>query len=72
MQESHEAYMRRRTREVETITLVRYRDIGMSTYTYFWITEDKNTISPYMDSKEEALQWATDNIPNMHKTIDFE
>ena len=64
MQESHEAYMRRRTKEVETITLVQYRDHGMPTYTFFWINDNKNVISPYFDSQEEAHQWQQRNLWN--------
>jgi len=36
--------------------LIRYRDAGMPTYTYFW-TIDKKVISPYFDSEKEAEDW---------------
>lgn len=40
--------------------LVKYRDAGMSTYTYFWNNESNHTVSPYFDTESEALSWATD------------
>lgn len=36
--------------------LIKYRDAGMNTYTYFW-TNEKKTISPYFDSEQEAHEW---------------
>lgn len=38
-------------------TLVRYRDAGLPTYTYFWITEDENVFGPYFDTEQEAIDW---------------
>lgn len=37
--------------------LIKYRDAGMHTYTYFWVCDDK-VISPYFDSEDEAKEWA--------------
>lgn len=37
--------------------LVRYRDAGMHTYTYFYVNEYKILVSPYFDTEEEALEW---------------
>lgn len=42
---------------INEINLVKYRDHGMSTYTYFWINRNNNVISPYFDSQTEAYQW---------------
>ena len=36
--------------------LIKYRDAGMNTYTYFW-TIDKKVVSPYFDSENEAKEW---------------
>jgi hypothetical protein len=39
------------------MTLVKYRDAGMSTYTYFYKNEQNHTISPFFDSEKEAEEW---------------
>lgn len=39
------------------MTLVKYRDAGMNTYTYFYKNENNQTISPYFDSEREAEEW---------------
>ena len=36
--------------------LIRYRDAGMPTYTFFWAI-DKKVISPYFDSEADAENW---------------
>jgi len=36
--------------------LIKYRDTGMNTYTYFW-TIDKRVVSPYFDSENDAREW---------------
>lgn len=43
-------------RENSEPQLIKYRDAGMNTYTYFW-TIDKRVVSPYFDSETEALTW---------------
>lgn len=52
----------------EEITLIKYRDSGMHTYTYFWVTEDHKVISPYFDREEEALEWKEVNKNGTKKT----
>lgn len=37
--------------------LVKYRDAGMHTYTFFYINEEERIVSPYFDSQEEAEVW---------------
>jgi hypothetical protein len=39
------------------LELIKYRDAGMHTYTYFWVTSDHKVISPYFNSEEEAKEW---------------
>jgi hypothetical protein len=39
------------------MTLVKYRDAGMVSYTYFYVNENKHIVSPYFDSEEDALDW---------------
>lgn len=39
------------------IDLIKYRDIGMQTYTYFWKDENDHMVSPFFDSEAEALVW---------------
>lgn len=38
-------------------TLVKYRDAGMATYTYFWKNEEERVVSPFFDSEKEAYAW---------------
>lgn len=37
--------------------LMRYRDAGMPTYTYFWIDSNERIVSPYFDSEKDAHTW---------------
>jgi hypothetical protein len=37
--------------------LIKYRDAGLPTYTYFWISKDNRVLSPYFNSAEEAEKW---------------
>jgi hypothetical protein len=39
------------------LKLVKYRDSGMHTYTYFWINDNNSVVSPYFNSQEQALEW---------------
>jgi hypothetical protein len=39
------------------IDLVKYRDAGMQTYTYFWKNETNQMVSPFFDSEAEAMDW---------------
>jgi hypothetical protein len=43
------------------LELVKYRDAGMSTYTYFWVIGTK-CISPYFDSEADARVWLEGRI----------
>lgn len=42
-------------------TLVKYRDAGMHTYTWFWINEAKAVVSPYFETEEQAIEWSKKN-----------
>lgn len=37
--------------------LVRYRDAGMATYTWFYVNEKHQQVSPFFDSEEQAQAW---------------
>lgn len=37
--------------------LVKYRDAGMTTHTWFFVNEKQQCISPFFDSEEEAKDW---------------
>ena len=37
--------------------LVRYRDAGMNTYTWFYVNDNQNCISPFFDTEQEAKDW---------------
>ena len=39
------------------LDLVKYRDSGMATYTYFWKNESGQLVSPFFDSEKEAQDW---------------
>ena len=39
------------------IELIKYRDAGLPTYTWFWVSENRRVISPYFDTQEDALSW---------------
>jgi hypothetical protein len=36
--------------------LIKYRDAGMNSYTYFW-TINGRVVSPYFDHENEAKEW---------------
>lgn len=38
-------------------TLVKYRDAGLPTYTFFWVNNKNHIISPYFDTESEADEW---------------
>ena len=42
--------------------LVKYRDQGMSTYTYFWTDPRGQIVSPYFDDEAEAKKWSHQDI----------
>ena len=37
--------------------LIKYRDAGMNTYTYFYKNSNHQTISPFFNSEKEATDW---------------
>jgi L-arabinose isomerase len=37
--------------------MVKYRDAGMNSYTYFWKNEQERVVSPFFDSEKEAYDW---------------
>jgi hypothetical protein len=39
------------------LTLVKYRDAGMSSYTYFWKNQEERCVSPFYDSEADAMQF---------------
>jgi hypothetical protein len=39
------------------MVLVRYRDAGMATYTWFYVNENKHMVSPFFDTELEARTW---------------
>ena len=39
------------------LDLIKYRDIGMASYTYFWKNENGHMVSPFFDSEAEAMAW---------------
>lgn len=55
--------------------LVKYRDAGMNTHTYFWKNDNNSTISPYFDTDKEALSWATEKgyeVGTLEEQSEFE
>jgi hypothetical protein len=51
--------------------LVKYRDAGMSTYTYFWTDSGSRVISPYFDSEEDAKAWTEDKLVSLDDAEKF-
>jgi len=45
------------------IELIKYRDAGMQTYTYFWKNESNQMVSPFFDSEAEAMAWEKSEKP---------
>jgi hypothetical protein len=43
-----------------TLKLIKYRDIGMQTHTYFWKNENDQIASPFFDSEAEAMAWTNE------------
>lgn len=41
----------------QQVNLIKYRDAGMHTYTFFWVNDKHQVISPYFDSENEAKEW---------------
>lgn len=37
--------------------LVKYRDAGMITYTWFYVNEKNIMVSPYFETEESARAW---------------
>jgi hypothetical protein len=42
------------------IELIKYRDIGMASYTYFWKNSNDNIVSPFFNSEAEAMEWSNE------------
>ena len=40
--------------------LIKYRDAGMQSYTYFWKNENDQICSPFFDSEPEAMAWTNE------------
>ena len=42
--------------------LIKYRDAGMHTHTWFWV-QNTRVVSPYFNTEREAMDWlATFNV----------
>ena len=41
--------------------LVKYRDAGLPTYTYFWVDQKNRVAGPYFNSQQEAEDWLAQN-----------
>lgn len=46
--------------EMTEYKLVKYRDAGMNTYTYFWTDFRGRIASPYYESEADAMKWKRD------------
>lgn len=42
------------------LDLIKYRDVGMASYTYFWKNENNQISSPFFNSEAEALDWTNE------------
>ena len=54
--------------------LIRYRDAGMHTHTYFWTDSNHRVVSPYFDREEDAKEWSEDKLTALDdpKRLEFE
>ena len=50
--------------------LIRYRDAGMNTYTYFWKNSDERVASPYFDTEQEAQEWYEDKLSALNQAAE--
>lgn len=50
--------------------LIRYRDWGMTTHTWFWVTNDDKTVGPYFDDEESAKKWMEEQIEKVKEAND--
>ena len=42
------------------LELIKYRDAGMQTYTYFWKNDNNQLSSPFFNSEAEAMAWTNE------------
>jgi len=47
--------------------LVKYRDSGMNTYTWFWVNEQRHIKSPFFDSEDQAQEWMRERLVSGEK-----
>jgi hypothetical protein len=48
--------------------LIKYRDWGISTHTYFWVNRNDQVLSPYFDSQEQAETWLNEQKAHVNNT----
>lgn len=53
----------------EWLTLIKYRDAGMNTYTYFWKNPRGQIQSPFFDSDNEAKEWMNEQTRRERETL---
>ena len=41
--------------------LIKYRDAGLPTFTYFWVNKENRVVGPYFNSEQEAQDWLAQN-----------
>ena len=46
-----------RIKAEEKLELVKCRDPGMTSYTYFWKDPQNRTVSPFFNTESEAQEW---------------
>jgi hypothetical protein len=47
--------------------LIKYRDAGMHTYTYFWVGDSNRVISPFFDSDIKATKWYNQQLTELRQ-----
>jgi hypothetical protein len=50
-----------------TFKLMKYRDAGLPTYSYFWINDNDRIVSDFFNSEEEAKIWINDVFNKFRK-----
>lgn len=42
--------------------LIKYRDAGMMTFTYFWTDDKEQIVGPFFDTEKLAEEWFLNNM----------
>lgn len=52
-----QSWLCKQIKQETAMQLVKYRDAGMNSYTWFYVNEKNIMVSPYFDTEESARAW---------------